>query len=121
MNRSSQLTCSAATVMKVSNLTPVTAQGPSILRSQSQIRGVHMNPTIDDLRAELILTPGLILKRLISTILSSLPQITISHVAMLPLNRFQEVNDSGLKAWELLAERKYTLTIIGTNRHMKRC
>lgn len=65
--------------------------------------------TIDSLCLELILTRGLILKRLISTILSSFPQITISHVAMLPCNRFQEVNDSELKAWELLAERKETL------------
>ena len=52
------------------------------------------------------LSPVLILKRLIATILSAFPQITISHVAKLPLNRFQEVKDSGLKAWELLAESK---------------
>jgi len=51
-------------------------------------------------------TPALILKRLIATILSSFPQITISHVATLSLNRFQEVNNfnPGLKAWELLVE-----------------
>jgi hypothetical protein len=55
---------------------------------------------------DVVPSPALILKRLIATILSAFPNITISHVAKLPLNRFQEVNDSGLKAWELLAESK---------------
>jgi hypothetical protein len=53
---------------------------------------------------DFILTPLTILKRLIVSILSSFPQITISHISNLSLQRFQEVGSSAFAAWELLKE-----------------
>jgi hypothetical protein len=53
---------------------------------------------------ELNLTPVEILQRLIISILLSFPQITISHISLLSIRRFQEVGQSGFKAWELLKE-----------------
>lgn len=53
---------------------------------------------------DLELTPLVILKRLIASLLSSFPNITISHIAVLSLGRFQYVGSSPFLAWRLLSE-----------------
>lgn len=53
---------------------------------------------------DFVLTPLAILQRLITSILESFPQITISHISTLSLRRFQQVHNSGFKAWDLLVE-----------------
>jgi hypothetical protein len=55
---------------------------------------------------DLIQTPTLILRRLIATLLTSFPQITISHISTLTLSRFHELqsSSSNFRTWDLLVE-----------------